>query len=348
MLRTIKTRGYGGLNEVPGNKRPHHGLTFGRLNQMVSTLLYGDERLHVENQQLMLVPDSNKGFHTTWEPASEALEISAFKGGSWHYRGMLITTAELELMAISDPKNCAETWYLNKNLTPMQAACYRLHKIALAKQYGSFQLNEPTVWVPFEVDPDFESWGSKFMLAMVTGNGPNGTIAFRKFKQLAEKATGMKVLKAYRTMGCCEEVMYEVLYQANSVRFRALQQEIAEDPVGMLGVAQAVRYVMKDRGKPVLLAPAWAISPTNMEAVLQVPPYDVFLAARAADSFHSDSSAWAAIESLGMHIPSVESAPKPTQRQKSVLVESKAAGGSSDWNFPKSLKDTHPGLRGGL
>jgi len=320
---------------------------------MVSTLLYGsDDQRVVENHQLTLVPDSNKGFHTTWKPAKEELEISAFQGGSWHYRGALITSLDLEMMAESAPKSFAEVWYINKNLTPMQAAVHRFHKIALVKDYGSFQLNEPVVWVPFEVDPDFDSWGSKLMLAMVTGNGPSGTIAFRRFKEMTAKATGMHVLRAYRTMGCCEEAMYEIIYQDNPARFRALQQEIAADPTGMLGVAAAVKYVMKKRSTPTPLAPSWAISPNNMEAVLQVPPYDVFIAARAVDSFHSDSSAWAAMDSLGTHISSVESTPKPTQRQESVLVEPKAAGGSgsSDWNFPKSLKvkDTHPGLRGGL
>lgn len=331
-MASIKSRGYGQINAAVGDTRPYFGSYFGSLLQTTSIQVMGQgDWMRACKQRIVLQADALNGFHIEW---STPEEISSLKGGTWYYQGQPI---ELETLALLENNGVLQTGYQNPKLTALEAAAVREHTVSVERSYSSFQLNEPTLWAALPADSNLDVWGSKLMLVMVSGIGPTGTPAFRKFRELVLAATGMQVLKSYRHLGCNEQAMYELVYNLSPNKFRALQQDIVRDPMKMLGIRQQeLNAGSSTKGK--LLMPWWAISADHLEEVLQVPSSELFVSARAVDSYYSDSAAWCAITGLavyGVKVPDTTPEHKPK-----VMVELK----SSDWDL-RDARDIHPSLR---
>jgi len=302
----VLTRAYGLLTEWGSQavKAKTPSIPYlGSIERTMSVALLSGKKVLLL-QKLRLEAGTNGGIQLQWE-TTDRVDVSTFGLGRWFYQGQEVETEALALLAPEAVNNAAYLTREADDVPALGSIAYRQHVISQARDQGSYQLNEPCLWVPGNPHSDSEMWGPNFIEAMVSGIGPWNVKAFEKFRDLVKDLFGQNPLRVYRSgeFACRSDYFHEALIKGpHGTKYQDLLRFVRTNSHSAL-LDRKVYGWLAASGKDTQerfrgYVPWWLHS--NPEEILQVPSEDLFLVGRRVDTARLDTDAWFAASKLGI------------------------------------------------
>lgn len=275
----------------------------GSVERTLSVAMLSGKRV-VLLQKLRVQAGDNGGIQLRWE-TTERKDAGHFGLGRWYFQGQEIETEALALLEPEAVNNAAYLTHEADDVPALGGIAHRQHVISTAREHGSYQLNEPELWVPGNPNPDPEAWGPSFIEAMVCGIGPWNVKAFERFRDLVKDVFGQNPLRVYRSgeFACRSDYFHEALTKGpHGAKYQDLLRFVRTNTHSALLDKKAYGWLAgaghdvaeKFRG----YVPWWLHK--NPEETLQVPPGELYILSRRVDTSRVDTDAWVAAQQLGL------------------------------------------------